>query len=140
MDVWLHQTLIFGIGKFQPIYTYRTVRGCFLLSTYFGIPDILVLEKYIGCPLRPKKVPNIIYLKVRGNTGNLKFQSNPINLYSNLISDKVAMIRHRQVHLVSITLAKKSLPASPVTSYIDKTRGAYLHHIWQLSSSTKTSR
>ena len=49
---------------------YQTVRGCFSLSTYFGIPDILVLEKYIGCPLRPKKVLNIILLKVRGVTGN----------------------------------------------------------------------
>ena len=70
MDVWFHQTLISGIGEFQPIYIYRTVRGCFSLSTYFGIPDILVLEKYIGCPLRPKKVPNRILLQVRGDTGN----------------------------------------------------------------------
>ena len=78
MDDYFHQTLISGIGKFQPIYIYQTVRGCFSLSTYFGIPDILVLEKYIGCPLRPKKVPNIILLQLRGVTGNLKFQSNPI--------------------------------------------------------------
>ena len=78
MDVLFDETFISGIGEFQPTYIYRTVRGYFSLSTYFGIPDILVLEKYIGCPLRPKKVPNIIYLKVRGDTGNLKFQSNPI--------------------------------------------------------------
>ena len=70
MDDYFHQTLISGIGKFQPIYIYRTVRGCFSLSTYFGIPDILVLEKYIGCPLRPKKVRNIILKQMRGDTGN----------------------------------------------------------------------
>ena len=70
MDDYFHLALISGIGKFQPIYIYQTVRGCFSLSTCFGIPDILVLEKYIGCPLRPKKVLNIILLKVRGVTGN----------------------------------------------------------------------
>ena len=70
MDDYFHQPLISGIGKFQPIYIYQTVRGCFSLSTCFGIPDILVLEKYIGCPLRPKKVLNIILLKVRGDSGN----------------------------------------------------------------------
>ena len=62
--------LISGIGEFQPTYIYRTVRGYFSLSTYFGIPDILVLEKYIGCPLRPKKVRNIILKQMRGDTGN----------------------------------------------------------------------
>ena len=40
------------------------------------------------------------------------------------------MIRHCQVHLVSITLAKTSLPASPVTSYIDKTVEGYPHRYW----------
>ena len=70
MDDYFHLALISGIGKFQPIYIYQTVRGCFSLSTCFGIPDILVLEKYIGCPLRPKKVPNIILLQLRGVTGN----------------------------------------------------------------------
>ena len=54
MDVYLHQALISGIGEFQPIYIYITVRGCFSRSTYFGIPDILVFEKYIGYPLSPK--------------------------------------------------------------------------------------
>ena len=70
MDDYFHQTLISGIGKFQPIYIYQTVRGYFSRSTYFGIPDILVLEKYIGCPLRPKKVPNRILLQLRGITGS----------------------------------------------------------------------
>ena len=70
MDVLFDETLISGIGEFQPTYIYRTVRGYFSLSTYFGIPDILVLEKYIGCPLRPKKVPNRILLQLRGITGS----------------------------------------------------------------------
>ena len=125
MDDYFHQTLISGIGKFQPIYIYIKP-----LSTYFGIPDILVFEKYIGYPLSPKTKEYRNYYK-SGAIPEI-WNSNPIqyNLYStNLISDKVAMIRHRQVHLVSITLAKTSLPASPVTSYIDKTRGGYRRRI-----------
>ena len=70
MDVFFDQTLISGIREFQPTYIYQTVRGYFSLSTYFGIPDILVFEKYIGCPLRPKKVPNRILLQLRGITGS----------------------------------------------------------------------
>ena len=70
MDDYFDQSPISGIREFQPTYIYQTVRGYFSLSTYFGIPDILVLEKYIGCPLRPKKVPNRILLQLRGVTGN----------------------------------------------------------------------
>ena len=70
MDDYFDESPISGIREFQPTYINQTVRGYFSLSTYFGIPDILVLEKYIGCPLRPKKVPNRILLQLRGITGN----------------------------------------------------------------------
>ena len=70
MDDYFDESPISGIREFQPTYINQTVRGYFSLSTYFGIPDILVLEKYIGCPLRPKKVPNRILLQLRGVTGN----------------------------------------------------------------------
>ena len=49
------------IGDFQPISIVVPVRGCFSRSTYFGIPDILVFEKYIGYPLSPKTKEYRIY-------------------------------------------------------------------------------
>ena len=42
------------IGDFQPIYMYIKDHNRNRRSTYFGIPDILVFEKYIGYPLSPK--------------------------------------------------------------------------------------
>ena len=70
MDDYFDESPISGIREFQPTYINQTIRGYLLLSTYFGIPDILVLEKYIGCPLRPKKVRNINLKQKRGDTGN----------------------------------------------------------------------
>ena len=70
MDDYFDESPISGIREFQPTYINQTIRGYLLLSTYFGIPDILVLEKYIGCPLRPKKVRNINLKQIRGDTGN----------------------------------------------------------------------